>query len=172
MSETSDDDSKKKLEKIRKKWMESEELSAESFRRQQVAQEKFYGWLIEWVQSQREKMKEKGRVARLLGISQRIVDLRNHVLMEYLSHQQSGKYELVLTEDQKSKLKPIVIKMVELYINIRIDLGELFKDDPTSRNLPHVRKNIINLDFKLKELNMCLGQLNGYVLGKMSEFIS
>jgi len=92
--------------------------------------------------------------------------------MEYLSHQQSGKYELVLTEDQKSKLKPIVIKMVELYRNIRIDLGELFKDDPTSRNLPHVRRNIINLDFKLKELNMCLGQLNGYVLGKMSELIS
>ena len=55
MPEMPDDDFRKKLEKIRKKMMESEELSAESLRRQQVAQEKFYGWLIEWVQSQRER---------------------------------------------------------------------------------------------------------------------
>lgn len=172
MPKTPDDDLKKKLEKIRKKWMESEELSAESFRRQQVAQEKLYGWLIEWVQSQRVKMKEKKRVALLSGILQRITDLRNHVLMEYLSHMQSGKFELLLTEEQESKLKPIVMKMVELYRNIRIDLTELFKDDPISRNLPHVPRSITSLDFKLKELNMCLGQLMGYVFGKMMELAS
>ena len=172
MPKTPDDDSKKKLEKIRKKWMESEELSAESFRRQQVAQEKFCGWLIEWVQSQRVKMKEKKRVALLSGILQRITDLRNHVLMEYLSHMQSGKFELLLTEEQESKLKPIVMKMVELYRNIRIDLTKLFKDDPMSRNLPHVPRSITSLDFKLKELNMCLGQITGYVFGKMMELAS
>ena len=172
MSETPDYDSKKKLEKIRKKWMESEELSAESFRRQQVAQEKLYGWLIEWIQSQRDKMKEKRRVAILSGILQRITDLRNHVLMEYLSHMQSGKFELLLTEEQESKLKPIVMKMVELYRNIRIDLTKLFKDDPMSRNLPHVPRSITSLDFKLKELNMCLGQITGYVFGKMMELAS
>ena len=172
MSETPDDDSKKKLEKIRKKWMESEELSAESFRRQQVAQEKLYGWLIEWIQSQRDKMKEKRRVALLSGILQRITELRNHVLMEYLSHMQSGKLELLLTEEQESKLKPSVMKMVELYRNIRIDITELFKDDPMSRNLPHVPRSITSLDFKLKELNMCLGQMTGYVFGKIFELTS
>lgn len=172
MPKTPDDDLKKKLEKIRKKWMESEELSAESFRRQQVAQEKLYGWLIEWVQSQRVKMKEKKRVALLSGILQRITDLRNHVLMEYLSHIQSDKFELLLTEEQESKLKPIVMKMVELYRSIRIDLTELFKDDPMSRSLPHVPRSITSLGFKLKELNMCLGQLMGYVLGKMMELTS
>jgi len=172
MPKTSDDCSKKKLEKIRKKWMESEKLSAESFRRQQVAQEKFYGWLIEWVQSQRVKMKEKKRVALLSGILQRITDLRNHVLMEYLSHIQSDKFELLLSEEQESKLKPVVMKMVELYRNIRIDLTELFKDDPMSRNLPHVPRSMTSLGFKLKELNMCLGQLMGYVFGKMMELTS
>jgi hypothetical protein len=172
MSEISDDDFTKKLEKIRKKWAESEELSAESFRRQQVTQEKFYGWLIEWIQSQRDKMKEKTRVALLSGILHRITDLRNHVLMEYLSHIQSGKFELLLTEEQESKLKPSVMKMVELYRNIRIDLTELFKDDPMSRNLPHVPRSIANMGFKLKELNMCLGQLMGYVFGKMMELTS
>ena len=172
MPKTPDDDLKKKLEKIRKKWMESEELSAESFRRQQVAQEKLYGWLIEWVQSQRVKMKEKKRVALLSGILQRITDLRNHVLMEYLSHMQSGKFELLLTEEQESKLKPSVMKMVKLYRNIRIDLTELFKDDPMSRSLPNVPRSITSLDFKLKELNMCLGQITGYVFGKMMELTS
>jgi len=170
--ESSNEDSKRKLDKIRKKWMESQELSAESYRRQQVAQEKFHGWLIEWIQSQRYKMKEKTRVALLSGILHRITDLRNHVLMEYLSHIQSGKFELLLTEEQESKLKPSVMKMVELYRNIRIDLTELFKDDPMSRNLPHVPRSIANVGFKLKELNMCLGQLMGYVFGKMMELTS
>lgn len=172
MSETLNDDFKKKLEKIKKKWMESEELSAESFRRQQVAQEKFYGWLIEWVQSQRYTMKEKGRLALLSGVLQRTTDLRNHVLLEYLSHMQSGKFELLLTGEQESRLKPTVMRMVELYRNIRIDLTELFKDDPMSENLPHVPTSIVSLDFKLKELNMCLGQITGYVFGKIFELTS
>lgn len=170
--ESSNEDSKKKLDKIAKKWKESQELSAESFRRQQVAQEKFYGWLIEWIQSRRDKMKEKRRVALLSGILQRITDLRNYVLMEYLSNMQSGKFELLLTEEQESKLKPVIKKMVELYGNIRIDLTELFKDDPMSRNLPHVPRNIDRVDFKLKELNMCLGQITGYVFGKIFELTS
>ncbi len=167
-----DNDLKSKLEKIRKKQMESQELNAESFRRQQVAQEKFYGWLIEWIQSQRHKMKEKKRVALLSGISHRITELRNHVLMEYLSHMQSGRSELLLTEEQESKLKPSVVKMVELYRNIRIDLSELFKDDPMSRNLPHVPRKVDSVSFKLKELNMCLGQMMGYVFGKIFELTS
>ena len=169
---TPEDYLKKKMEKIKKTLMEGEKLSAESFRRQQVAQEKLYGWLIEWIQSQRDKMKEKRRVALLTGILQRTTDLRNHVLMEYLSHMQSGKFELLPTEEQESKLKPSVMKMVELYRNIRIDLTELFKDDPMSRNLPHVPRSIISLDFKLKELNMCLGQIAGYVFGKIFELAS
>ena len=169
---TPEDDSKKKLEKIRKKWTESQGLSAESFRRQQVALEKFYGWLIEWVQSKRDKMKEKRRVALLSGIVQRITELRNYVLIEYLSHMESGRFELLLTEEQESKLKPVVRKMVELYSNIRIDLTELFKDDPMSRNLPNISRNIISLDFKLKELNMCLGQMTGFAFGKIFELAS
>ena len=169
---TSDEDLKKKLQKIAKKQMEGAELSAESFRRQQVVQEKFWGWVIEWVQSQRGKMKEKRRVALLFGISHRITELRNQVLMEYLSYMQPSKLELLLTEEQESKLKPSVMKMVELYRNIRTDITELFEDDPMSRNLPHVSRSIVNLNIKLKELNMCLGQITGYVFGKMMEFIS
>lgn len=171
MFETPNDDLKK-LEKIKKKMMESEELNVESYRRFQVAQEKLAGWLIEWVQSQRHKMKEKGRLALLSGILQRTTDLRNHVLLEYLSNMEHGKYELHLSEEQQIRLKPTVMKMVELYRNIRIDLTELFKDDPMSRNLPHVPRRIISLDFKLKELNMCLGQITGYVFGKIFELAS
>lgn len=172
MPKTLDEKLSKKLDKIREKWMESEELSAESLRRHQVAQEKFYGWLIEWVQSQRVKIKEKRRVALLSGILQRIIYLRNHVLMECLSHMQSGKFELLLTEEQESKLEPVVMKMVELYTNIRRDLAKLLNDDTLLKTLPFVSRNIFDLDFKLKELDMCLGQLAGYVFGKMMEFTS
>ena len=170
MSETLDDDFKKKLEKIKKKLMESEELNVEASRRYQVANEKLAGWIIEWIESQRDKLKEKRKVGLLLSILLRINDLRTQVMMEYLSIR-----EKPLTKLRPLKILPMIDatnKMVEAYEQIRTDLASFFcHEDSKSLNLPLISSGPIDPETKLKQLNVCLGQLQGLVLGKLYEFL-
>ena len=170
MSETPDDDLKKKLEKIRKKLMESQELDVEASRRYSVANEKLAGFLIEFIESQRDKLKEKKKVGRLLGILLRINDLRTQVMTEYL----------YFRIEPLKKLRPLKIlptlqatrKMVEVYNQIRTDLASFFyHEDSKSVNLPHISRQSIDPESKLIQLNVCLGQLQGLVLGRLYEFL-
>lgn len=158
---------KKKLEKIEKTLVKGEELSAESYRRFQVAQEKLAGWLIEWIESQRVKLKEKKKIGVLLGILLRILDLRTEVMKAHLS----------IHEPQISKFHPLKItrKMVEVYNSIRTDLSSfLIEEDKKLPSLPSISdrpSELFDPESKLIELYVCLGQLSGYVLGKLYEFI-
>ena len=171
MSETPDDDDlKKKLEKIKKKMMESQELDVEASRRYSVANEKLAGFLIEFIESQRDKLKEKQKVGRLLGILLRINDLRTQVMTEYL----------YFRIEPLKKLRPLKTlptlqatrKMVEVYNQIRTDLaGFFYHEDSKSVNLPHISRQPIDPESKLLQLNVCLGQLQGLVLGRLYEFL-
>jgi len=164
-----DNDLRKKLEKIEKALMESEGLSVESYRRFQVAQVKIAGLLIEWIESQREKLKEKKKIGVLLGILHRILDLRTQV-MEHLSicEQPLGKRPIrILTTTRATR------KMVEVYNQIKTDLASFFyHEDSKSLNLPYVSSSQpIAPESKLRELNICLGQLIGHVFGRLYELV-
>lgn len=168
--ETSDNDLKKKLEKITKKYVESQELDVEALRRYSVANEKLAGWMIEFIESQRSKLKDKKKVGRLLGILLRINDLRTQVMTEYLT----------LRVEPLKKIRPLrtfpllqaTRKMIEAYNQIRTDLASFFyHEDSKSTNLPYVTSISIDPESKLIQLNVCLGQLQGIVLGRLYEFL-
>ena len=168
---TPDNDLKKKLEKIKKKLMESEEISTESTRRYQVANQKLAGYLIELIESKRDKLKEKSKLGRLLGIFLRINDLKIQVMMEYLPIQAQS-----LMKVRPLKILTIVqttTKMVEVYEQIRTDLASFFyNENSKSLNLPYISSKLIDPESKLKQLNICLGQLQGLVIGRLYEFAS
>ena len=171
--ETSDNDLKRKLEKIRKKLVERQELDAEASRRYSVANEKLAGFLIEFIESRRDKLKEKKKVGRLLGILLRINDLRAQVITEYLFIQ--GEPLRALAKLRPLKTLPRIqttMKMVEVYDHIRTDLASFFyHEDSKSLNLPHITSKLIDPESKLIQLNFCLGQLQGLVLGRLYEFL-
>ena len=168
--ETSDNDLKKKLNKIKKKLVESQELDVEASRRYSVANEKLAGFLIEFIESQRDKLKEKKKVGQLLGILLRINDLRTQVMTEYLSYRVEPLKKL-----RPLKTLPMIQatrKMGEVYDQIRTDLASFFyHEDSKSLNLPHITSRPIDPESKLIQLNVCLGQLQGLVLGRLYQFL-
>jgi len=162
-------ETEKTLEKIEKLMLESKKLDAEGLRRQQVAQMKFYGWLIEWIQSQRDKLKQKKKIGRWLALLQRITDLRTQVMIEYLSMPRYGLESLI----EESRMRSSVKKMVEIYGTLKQDLGELlYKEDSKLYNLPYIESEVKHPITKLSELNVCLGQLLALTFGKLYEYIS
>jgi len=169
-------DEKERPEKIEKTRQETEDLSAEYQRRIWVAQVKFAGWLIEKIQSERDKLKDKNKALSLVGIMQRLNELRVYVLLEYfpnLQKTESGMHILRLSETQKESLEPILKVMIDCYEKIRSDLIELFKtEDQTVQKFPKIETTIADSETTLKELNICLGQLSGYVLSKMATIFS
>lgn len=171
MSGTSDEDLKNKLEKIRKKLMDSQELDVEASRRYSVANEKLAGFLIEFIESKRDKLKEKKKVGRLLGILLRINDLRTQVMTEYLYFSMEP-----LKKIRPRKILPTLQatrKMVEVYNQIRTDLASfVYHEDPKSVNLPYISSELVDSESKLIQLNVCLGQLQGLVLGRLYELVS
>jgi hypothetical protein len=172
----SESDEKEKLEKVNKIRLKTEALSAECQRRVMVAYEKSAGWMIEKIQYEREKLKDKNKAFYLIGIMQRLTELRVHVLMEYfpnLQKTESGVSVLQLSDSQKESLKPILRLMIDYYEKIRSELIELFKtEDQKVPNLPKIETTITDSETILKELNICLGQLSGYTLSKMATMFS
>lgn len=124
---TPDNNLKKKLEKIKKKLMESEELNVETSRRYQVVNEKLAGFLIEYIESQRGKLREKKKVGLLLGILLRINDLRTQVIIAILRGMQ-----------YKSLTRLHLVKnMKDAYEGIKDELSDyLLKEGGKSPNLP------------------------------------
>jgi len=168
---TSDEDLRKKLDKVQKKLVETKELDAEASRRYGVANEKLAGFLIEFIQSQRDKLKEKKKVGQLLGILLRINDLRTQVMTEYLSF-----YVEPLKKIRPVRILPVIQatrKMTEAYDQIRTDLASFFyQEDSKSIFLPHISSSgLIDPESRLIQLNVCLGQLQGLVLGRLYEFL-
>ncbi len=171
MAEMPDDEAKRNLEKIKKKLMKSEELGVEASRRYQVANEKMAGYLIEFIESQRDKLKEKGKLGRLLGILLRISDLRTQVITEVLREQSLKKLGPL---NRLSMIHAIhnTDKMVEVYRQIGNDLTNFFyHEDSKSLNLLYLNILSIEPESKLIQLNVCLGQLQGLVLGRLYEFV-
>ena len=167
--ESSDDETKKILKKIERLMLESKKLDMEGLRRQQVAQMKFYGWLIEWIQSQRDKLKQKKKIGNWLTLLQRVTDLRTQVMVEYLSMTRYGIEHLL----EESMMRSPVRKMIEIYNALKQDLSEsLYEEDSKRYNLPHIEGTFTDPLPKLSELNVCLGQLLAHAFGKLYEYIS
>jgi len=175
--ETTNENMKNKLDKITAKMLESQEMNAESLRRQQVAQTKLYGWFIEWIESERGKLAKKQTVGPIMGMAQRIVDFRNQVTFEYLTlsleQTKKGAEEQVTFFSHLDALKQTIPKMLEIYGNLRNDIIRIFeKTDPQVNNLPQI-PNVGGSPYSyLQQLNVSLGQLFGYVLGKWFETAS
>jgi len=166
----------RKLEKITKIQNETEVINAESQRRFMVVNEKIAGWLIEKIQSEREKLKDKTKAFYLLGIMLRIGDLRNYILLEYfqnLQRTESGVFSLRLSDSQKETLKPMLNLVLDFYERLRTELIENFEtEDKSVKNFPKIETPFSDSEKVLTELNICLGQLYGYVLSKMAMMFS
>jgi len=162
--DTSNKDLKEKLDKMSKKIMESREMSVESLRRQQVAQVKLYGWLIEWIESQRAKLQKRQVSGPLIGIAQKTIDFRNQVLFEYLSlslERTRAPKGIAYFSHMKS-LAQTIPKMLEVYEKLRSDLVDIFgKSDAMVNSLPSIKYKGGTVPSYLQQLNICLGQMFG-----------
>lgn len=148
--------------------LKSKRLDAEGLRRQEVALMKFYGWLIEWIESKRSQLKQKEKISHWLALFHRIMDLRNQVIIEYLSMHRYG-FEFFVDE---SRMRSPVLKMIEIYDILKKDLGGLLiEEDSKHYDLPMIEKLVTNPLSKLSELNVCLGQLLGHVFRKLYEYV-
>lgn len=148
--------------------LKSKRLDAEGLRRQEVALMKFYGWLIEWIESKRSQLKQKERISHWLALFHRIMDLRNQVIIEYLSMHRYGLESYV----DESRMRFPVLKMIEIYDILKKDLGGLLiEEDSKHYDLPMIEKLVTKPLSKLSELNVCLGQLLGHVFRKLYEYV-
>lgn len=60
--------------------------------------------------------------------------------------------------------------MIEAYERIRFDLVNLLdKEDTKIKNFLQIESEITDSESKLIELRVCVGQLSGFVLGKLAE---
>lgn len=152
---------------------ELEKLNAEIQRRLLVAEMKSAGFLIELIESKRYDLKQKSKIPSLISINQRLTDLRTHILMLYLpsiQRTENGELRFTFSETQKKKFTPLIKKMIEAYKRIRLDLVNLLeKEDSTIKNFLQIKGETTDLASKLIELNLCVGQLSGFVLGKLAE---
>jgi archaellum component FlaC len=109
-----------------------------------------------------------------MGLAQRIVDFRNQVTFEYvtlsLEQTKKGAEEQATFFSHLEALRLTIPKMLEIYGNIRNDIIKIFeKTDPQVNNLPKISNVEENVFSYLQQLNVSLGQLFGYVLGKWFE---
>ena len=148
--------------------LESKRLDAEALRRQTVASTKFYGWLIEWIESKRSQLKQKEGISQWLALFNRITDLRYQVMIEYLSIHRYGLEYFI----DRSRMHLPVFKMTEIYETLKNDLDALLTEEGSKHyDLPIIEKIVIDPLSKLSELNVCLGQLLGHVFRKLFEFV-
>ncbi|TET20300.1 hypothetical protein E3J74_03355 [Candidatus Bathyarchaeota archaeon] len=151
---------------------EIRKLNVETQRRLSVAEMKSAGYLIELIESKRSELKQKGGIPLLLSISMRLTNLQNHLSTLNLDYYQieNGKLKLGFSENKKKTLLPIIEKMIEAYERIRFDLVNLLeKEDISLKNFLQIEHEITDFESKLMELRLCVGQLSGFVLGKLAE---
>jgi len=151
---------------------ELERLDAEAQRRLSVAQMKTAGFLIELIESKRSKLKQKSELPNLLSISQRLNDLQIHLMTLNRNYFRvdHGELQLGFSENTKKALIPVLEKMIEAYERIRFDLVNLLdKEDTSIKNFLQIENEITDFESKLIELRVCVGQLSGFVLGKLAE---
>jgi Zn-dependent M32 family carboxypeptidase len=167
--DSSGNDKTKVLKEIEKLMLESQKLDVEGLRRQQVAQMKFYGWLIEWIESQRDKLRQKGKIDHWIALFQKITDLRTQVMIEYVSMPRYGIEHML----EESRMRSSVQKMTEIYGTLKRELVELLQEEESRHyDFPEIEKSTDNSMSRLSELNVCLGQLLGHVFSKLYGYIS
>jgi hypothetical protein len=163
-------------EKIAKIKNETAIINAESQRGLMVVNEKVAGWIIENIQSQRAILKDKNKAYALLGLLLRLNDLRSSVQMEYvqnLKKDESGGFSLQLSDAHKEKIKPLLTLTLDFYEKLRIELVYRFEvKDKFVRDFPKIETAISDSEKLLIELNICLGQMQGFVLGKLAMMFS
>ena len=163
----------KELAKIKN---ETAIINAESQRKLMVVNEKVAGWLIEKIQSQREIVKDKNKAYTLLGFLLRLNDLRNSIQMEYvqnLKKDESGAFFLKLLDAHKDKIKPLLKLTLDFYEKLRTELVYRFEaEDKFVRDFPKIETSVSDSEKLLIELNICLGQMQGFVLGKLAMMFS
>ena len=163
----------KKIVKIKN---ETAIINAESQRRLMVINEKVAGWIIEKIQSERAILKDKNKAYSLLGLLLRLNDLRSSIQIEYfqnLKRDESGVFSLQISDYHKEKIRSILKIALDFYEKLRIELIYRFEaEDKFVKDFPKIETSISNSDSLLIELNICLGQLQGYVLGKLAMMFS
>ncbi len=163
-------------EKIAKIKIETAIMNAESQRRLMVVNEKVAGWLIEKIQSQRAILKDKNKAYTLLGLLLRLNDLRNSIQMEYIQNlkkDESGVFSLQLSDCHREKIKPLLKLTLDFYEKLRTELVYRFEtEDKFVRDFPKIETSISDSEKLLLELNICLGQMQGFVLGKLAMMFS
>lgn len=151
-------------------------INAESQRKLMVVNEKVFGWLIEKIQSERAILKDKNKAYHLLGLLIRLNDLRSSIQMEYFQNMkkdETGVFSLQLSDHHKEKIKPMLKLTLDFYEKLRTELLERFEaEDKFVRDFPKIETSISDSETLLIELNICLGQLLGYVLGKLAMMFS
>ena len=162
--------------KIAKIKNETAIIDAESQRRLMVVNEKVTGWLIERIQSERAILKDKNKAYHLLGLLLRLNDLRSSIQLEYaqnLKKDESGVFSLQISDHHKEKIKPMLKLTLDFYEKLRTELVDRFEaEDKFVRDFPKIETSISNSETLLIELNICLGQLLGFVLGKLATMFS
>lgn len=123
------------------------ELGLEAKRRMAVAQEKFAGYLIEYIESEREKQKKKKLVGDLLGSYLKINNLKNHINIALgMRNNQFGA--LIITYDT---IKSDVLRISEKF---GIEKPEFLS---------------INGHNSIHDLYLAVGHIEGYIVGKLVE---
>lgn len=142
--------------KIEKKQKKCDEVDLEVKRRMKVAESKLAGMVIEQIEKQREKLKKKELdMSNIFGIYQRITKLIEVV-----------NSEVNFSNLSFLELEQFLGRLVELYENIRLDMIGLYPQEVAK--FPFVgSKDVQNTAYKIKELGLCLGQLLGFVEGKI-----
>ncbi len=152
---------------ILKKHHETLKLEAEARRRCAVAQEKFAGYMIEYIELERkrqklesEKQRQRKELGAIFGLTQRISDSRQSVM-------------LAMTQAISNSESVPIDRLVDAYGRLRSKLLGVFgEEDEDVENIPIV--NVEGSDSvvkKLNELNVALGEMYGYALGKFWEIL-
>jgi soluble P-type ATPase len=134
-------------EKLIDKQKATIELGLEAKRRMAVAQEKLAGYLIEYIESEREKQKKKKLVGDLLGSYLKINNLKNHINIALgMRNNQFGA--LIITYDT---IKSDVLRISEKF---GIEKPEFLS---------------INGHNSIHDLYLVVGHIEGYIVGKLVE---
>jgi len=137
------------MDKITKKQIEAMELEAEAKRRYAVAQEKLAGYLIEFIESEREKQKKKKLMGCILGCFMKVTDFKNNIQMAMINP--NVKYTLL-------------IETYEALVNETLDISKLLGEQPPEF------LDLSEID-NLQGLYVATGQLQWYLFGKLIECI-
>lgn len=151
MNEPEEKSTEKRLEQAQKE-------EAEILRREKVYHTKLMGLMIENIERERKKLKEKDNLngSNIIEFMERVNNLKENV------------EESILKKELGSNNFQVNEKVKEIFIGLREDYIQAFPED--SAKVPWVSSPSQTSGI-LEEIKICLGQLKGLIYGKVSKFL-